>query len=61
MIKVLFTCALGSKSEKLFIEIKEDFKKKIEIVCVDQKKPKNKNYPFKFYQVSNTSDKEFVT
>ena len=61
MIKVLFTCALGSKSEKLFMEIKEDFKKKIEIVCVDQKKPKNKNFPFKFYQVSNTSDKEFET
>ena len=59
-MNILFTCACGQKSEKLFYILKKNFKKKINIIGCDIKKKIGKSYLDHFEKIKFTSNRIFL-
>ena len=59
-MNILFTCACGQKSEKLFYILKKNFKKKINIIGCDIKKKIGKSNLDHFEKIKFTSNRIFL-
>ena len=59
-MNILFTCACGQKSEKLFYVLKKNFKKKINIIGCDIKKKVGKSYLDRFETIKFKNNTIFL-
>ena len=59
-MNILFTCACGNKSEKLFKIIKKNFRQKINLYGCDVKKKIEKSYLDNFFQIDFKNEQKFI-